>query len=121
MMSVPHPDMRLEVISALTALASPQHQSLQWRVVEEGFDYYDDLTLNINILYDDCQVLPNPSQQGRSGAEPEVESFQALNAALTPLLDELGERPDSDYVPHERWPAVVSAAQRALDVMRQSD
>jgi hypothetical protein len=43
------------------ALVDPQHQRLRWGRVEEGVRYYDDLDINVHILYDDCQVLPSPN------------------------------------------------------------
>jgi len=58
--SVKFPDMRLEVIAAVRSLSDPQHQQARWGQVEEGVNYYDDLTLDVHTLYDDCMVLPLP-------------------------------------------------------------
>jgi hypothetical protein len=83
--------------------------------------YYDDLDLNIHILYDDCCVLPDPSiRVGSVLFEHENGVFVDLNRQLEPLLDELGDSPDSVYMGDRRWPRVVAAAGRALELMRQS-
>ena len=59
---VTFPDMRLQVVAALRSLSDVPHQQARWARVEEGVDYYDDLTLNVHILYDDCAVLPEPGR-----------------------------------------------------------
>jgi hypothetical protein len=120
--SVEFPAMRDEVVAALRSLADPQHQRTHWGVSEPGVNYYDDLTLNVHILYDDSQVLPDPSAAvGAVLSEGEVDPLRTVHDALGPILDELGDRPDSDYLADTRWPAVVAAAQSALDAMRQSE
>jgi len=120
--SVGFPAMRDEVIAALGSLADPQHQQLRWGVNEPGVNYYDDLTLNIHVLYDDSQVLPNPSAAlGAVLHDEEVDAFLALHTALEPLLDELGDRPDRDYIADPRWPSVIAAARAALEAMRNSE
>ena len=114
--------MRHEVISALTSLSDPWHQVHRWGRFEEGVSYYDDLTMNVNILFDDCQVLPDPAScVGDILFEGEVSAFLALNAALGPMIDDLGDRSDQDYLDDSRWAAVVDAASKALLAMRSSD
>ena len=44
------PDMRLQVVAALRSLSDVQHQRARWGRVEEGVNYYDDLSLNVHIL-----------------------------------------------------------------------
>lgn len=121
MTTVQFPDMRLEVIAALRALADPQRQQ-SWGKVEEGVSSYDDLTLNVHILYDDCQVLPDPSAAVGSVLEAsEVDALRAVHEVLNPLLDELGDKPDSEYVGDPRWRSVVAAAGEALRSMAASE
>lgn len=122
MSAVEFPEMRDQVISALRSLADPDHQRLRWGRAEEGVNYYDDLTLNVHILYDDCQVLPSPESTVLTVLhEREVPAFRALDAVLNPLFVDLGERPDSEFLADLRWPRVVEAARDALAVMEESD
>lgn len=121
MTGVQFPDMRLEVISALRALSDPDQQR-SWGKAEGDVPYYDDLTLNVHVLYDDCQVLPDPSDRvGSVLHEGEVVCLRTVHNALNPLLDELGEKPDAEYLDDPRWPTVMSAAAEALRVMEVSD
>jgi hypothetical protein len=118
---VEFPEMRDQVIASLQSLADPSHQEVRWGRYEEGVSYFDDLTLNVHVLYDDCQVLPDPSRSvGAVLYEDEVQALRGLNAALGPMLDDLRDSPDSDYLADPRWPQVVDAARAALDVMRSS-
>jgi hypothetical protein len=120
--SITYPEMRLQVIEAVRALADPHHQRTRWGRYEEGVNYYDDLALNVHILYDDCMVLPEPH-----GAVPtvlhaqEVSIFSELEKALGPMLDELQGEADDVYMRDPRWSRVVETAARALAVMEQCD
>jgi len=115
------PHMRLEVVAALRSLSDPQRQK-KWGKVEDGVNYYDDLTLNVNILYDDCQVLPDPSLSIGSILYPsEVKVLRAVHEALNPLLNNLGDKPDSDYLADPQWPAVMVAAKEALQTMIENE
>lgn len=113
--------MRDEVQTALRSLSDVVHQQTKWGKHEAGVNYYDDLTLNIHILYDDCRVLPHPEVAVpavlRSSETP---AFLTLESVLGPLLDELRDRPDHEYPLDARWPAVVQAAADALRVMESS-
>lgn len=116
------PEMRLEVIGAVRALSDPEYQERQWGHYEEGVNFYDDLKLNVHILYDDTMVLPDP--EGAVSTilyAEEVPALSAIDRALGPLLDQLGDQPDSDYLAHPGWPAVVRAAAAALTEMRRAD
>lgn len=120
--SIRFPEMRAEVIAALRSLADTRHQRQRWGVAEDGVNYYDDLTLNVHVLYDDCQVLPDPSIAiGSVIYDREANAFLALRDVLEPLLDDLGDRPDCDYISDVRWSGVVEAAEGVLEVMRLSD
>ncbi|GMA87474.1 hypothetical protein GCM10025868_27240 [Angustibacter aerolatus] len=80
-----------------------------------GRHYYDDLDLCVHVLYDDCEVLPDPRRALGAVLRPaDVPSLQALYVVLDPLLTRLGDRPDADYMAEPAWPAVVQAAQAAL-------
>jgi hypothetical protein len=113
------PSMRAEVIEALRALSDPVHQRTRWGRFEPGVDYYDDLDMNIHILYDDCAVLPDPASSVRSLLRPtEVATLSAVDSVLGPLIRELGDRPDEDYMAHPGWADVVEASAAALAAMQ---
>lgn len=119
---VTFPEMRLQVVAALRSLSDVPHQQARWGRVEEGVDYYDDLTLNVHILYDDCAVLPEPGGSVGTIIYPqEVPAFAELAGALGPMLDDLDDAADDIYTRDPRWPAVVQAARSALVAMRRSD
>lgn len=122
--SVRYPEMRHQVFSAVSALADPQYQQRVWldRIYPHE-NYYDDLDLNISILYDDTSVLSDSaSTMGQILANhEEVERFRSLAELLDPIIDELGDSPDSRYMSHPGWPAVVDAAKSALAVMRSTE
>lgn len=122
MTEVRYPQLRDEVIAALRSLASRTHQRLRWGVVQDGVAYYEDLTLVVNVLYDDAQVLPVPQRAvGSVIYDNEVSALSEVNAALAPLLDELGEAPDEVYTSDERWPAVLAAAGSALHALEAGE
>jgi hypothetical protein len=119
---VEFPEMRMEVIAALRSLGNRQHQETRWGRVENGVNYYDDLTINVHTLYDDCMVLPEPSQAVPDVLhQEEVPVFQDLERALGPMIHDLGDRPDADYLSDPRWVTVVHAARAALAVMQTQD
>jgi hypothetical protein len=120
MSNVEFPAMRDEVISALQSLADPEYQRTRWGVSVPGDSYYDDLTLNVHILYDDTKVLPDPeSTVGTVIVDSDVAGLAALENALRPLLDEFGDSPDVTYVSDPRWSDVVAAARNALEAMNR--
>ena len=114
------PEMRDQLIASLLSLSDLEGQTSRWGHHEEGVDYYDDLTLNVHVLYDDCEVLPDPaSSVGTVLYEEEVDALAGVQAALGPMLDDLQDSPDDVYLADPRWPAVVEAAKAALDAMRR--
>lgn len=120
MKSVEFPDMRLNAISALMSLADSAKQDM-WGQDFDGL-YYDDLTMDVNILYDDCEVLPNPEISVGSVVHlSEVAALREVDKALRPLLDELGESPDEAYRAHPGWGKVMAAAAEALRQMEPND
>jgi hypothetical protein len=120
--NVEFPSMRAEVIGALRALSDPEHQRGTWGKYEPGVPYYDDLDMNVHILYDDAQVLPDPESAVSSLLyESEVSALQAVDAVLGRMIQDLGDRPDAEYLSDPRWSAVVRAAGDALAVMETRD
>ncbi len=114
--------MRLEVISALRSLSDRPHQQSRWGRYAEGVNYYDDLTLNVHTLYDDCAVLPEPKDAVPEVLrEEEVQVFRDLETTLGPMIRDLGEQRDDAYTSDSRWPGVIDSAVRALAVMQRYD
>ena len=120
MSDVEYPAMRREVMRALAAFSDPEYQERVW--VQRNYpdpNFYDDLTQNVHVLYDDCQVLPDPVSRLRwvllDGDE--LKRLRALDGVLGPMIDELGEAPDATYLQDSRWPSVMSTASRALSAM----
>lgn len=120
MTDVEFPAMRREVAGALASLADPGYQRRAW--IDRQFDTpnaYEDLTLVLNILYDDTQVLPDPRQ--RIGtvliAGSEIDALEALARPLTTVLDRLGNAETSTYLAAAEWPEVVRSAAVALASM----
>nr|BFD88403.1 hypothetical protein StreXyl84_78040 [Streptomyces sp. Xyl84] len=117
------PQMREQIVSALHALADPDHQRRVW--IERQYPhpgYFDDLTLNINILYDDTAVLDDPSAAIgttlRSTSEAQV--MQRLADRLNEVLDAVDpEAEDSAYLRHPLWPGIVEAATQAYAALTQ--
>lgn len=119
--NVEFPSMRAEVIGALRALSDPEHQRVTWGKYESGVSYYDDLDMNVHILYDDAQVLPDPESAVPSLLyESEVSALQAVHAVLGQMIQDLGDSPDAEYLSDARWADVVRAAREALAVMKTS-
>ncbi|TWF93477.1 SCO4402 family protein [Saccharopolyspora dendranthemae] len=118
-----YPEMRAEVIDAVTSLADPDYQQKVWirrEYPQPGF--YDDLTTNINILFDDICVLPDPQTRVGIVLHPnEVDVMKALSDVLEPLVDELGDASDAQYLNHPQWARVVAAARHARQTLIQSD
>jgi len=114
--------MRHEVIAATRSLSDPAHQRTRWGKYDPDVNYYDDLSLCVHVLYDDCRVLPSPESAVPAVLYPdEVASFRELEAALGPLIVDLGDRPDADYLADPRWGLVVEAASKALRLMEASE
>lgn len=116
------PAMRLEIIEAMRSLSDVEHQRRQWGNYDAQINYYDDLRLNVQMLYDDIAVLPDPAASVPDLLHAsEVDALAGVDLALRPLIDDLGAADDSRYTRDPRWASVVSAAAHALDAMRASD
>lgn len=117
---VEFPAMRLEVAAALASLADPGYQVRAW--LEHRFEApgaYEDLSMVLHILYDDIQVLPDPSRRIGSvlisGAE--VDALGRLAGPLTAVVDRLGDVEVVAYLDAPEWPQIVDAASIALASM----
>lgn len=119
--SVEFPAMRSEVLAALGSLSDRSYQHDRWGHVEPGVNFYDDLTLSVHILYDDCAVLPNPSERlGTVLLPDDIDVLVRLHEALGPMLADLGDNPDSAYLADPRWDSVLAAAQAAEAAMKSN-
>lgn len=116
------PAMRQQTLMALIALADPEYQERVWiqrHYPRDGF--YDDLTMNINVLYDN--VLPEPQSRVGTVLRSESESAELLRLeqVLGPLIDDLGDASDGEYISDRRWSDVVAAAATAAAEMKSND
>lgn len=121
MTDVRYPEMRKSVIEALESFADPDYQRRVW--INHEFpqeNFYDDLDVNVSILYDDCVVVPDP--RSRIGTVlvdgPEVGRLIELDQVLGPMIRRLGNAPDAIYLGDSEWPLVVAAARAALAAMQ---
>ncbi|MGH9214608.1 MAG: SCO4402 family protein [Acidimicrobiales bacterium] len=118
--AVKFPAMRREVMRALAALADQPYQQQVWfghKYPHE--DYFDDLTVCVHILYDDAQVLPEPSSRVGSVLldGDELARLRQLGAVLDVLLESHGDAPDVEYLSDLRWANVARSAGLALAAM----
>ncbi len=120
MTNVRYPEMRRSVIEALASFADPDYQRRVW--INREFpqeNFYDDLDVNVSILYDDCVVVPDP--RSRIGTVlvdgPEIDRLIELDQVLGPMIRRLGNAPDATYLADSEWPLVVAAARAALAAM----
>lgn len=113
--------MRAEVVRAVSALADPEYQRRVWlRREYPRDDFYDDLTINVHILFDDSEVLPEPAHRvGWVVLETELPALAVLGQRLDAVVSDLGEAADEEYLADPRWDGVVAAAARAHAAMRQ--
>lgn len=119
---IQYPEMRAQVITSLRSLSDLEHQRTQWGKVTDDEGHYDDLDLNVHVLYDDTTVLPDPVESvGSIITADEVDVLEKLNSVLEPIIDELGDEPDAAYLAHPGWNAVVSAAADAVQVLERND
>lgn len=120
--SVEFPERRGEVISAVRALSDPEYQQRVWieRVYPQP-EFFDDFTLNVNIL-GDAGVWDSPRETiGYTLVSvAEAEAMESLIARLEEALEGVGsESPDSDFLASSFWPGVVEAARNALALLTQ--
>ena len=119
---IQYPEMRAQVVTSLRSLSNLEHQRTQWGKASEDGAYYDDLDLNVHVLYDDTTVLPDPVESvGSIIMADEVGVLEKFNSVLEPIIDELGDEPDAVYLAHPGWNAVINAAAEAVQVMERND
>lgn len=121
---VSFPDMRRNVLSAVRALADEEYQRRVWihrDYPHEG--YYDDFTMNLNILFDDTLVLEDPATTLGAvlKSQEEVGAMQALASAINVLMEREGtEHTDAEYVASPLWGDVVRSASVAYGIMTEA-
>lgn len=120
MADVRFPWMRREIIEAVRVLSDPAYQWSAWVRRDLPPGVHDNFTLRVHVLYDDTEVLPDPS--GAVGdlleSAAEAEALRALGEALDAVFRKLGTgRPDEDYLRADDWDAVVARARTALRTM----
>ncbi|AZQ71325.1 MULTISPECIES: SCO4402 family protein [Streptomyces] len=118
--SVQLPDMRAEVISAVRALSDREYQQRVW--IDRQYPspgYYDDFTLNVNVL-DDAAVLddPNSAVGFTLASDEEARAMADLAVSINEVLAAVGsESPDSAFLGSPLWGDVLDAAKNALRVL----
>ncbi|MFD4600826.1 hypothetical protein ACFWPQ_22710 [Streptomyces sp. NPDC058464] len=116
--------MRHNVLSAVEALSDRAHQERVWiGRVYHGEGYFDDFTMNLNILYDDTLVLDDPVAALGTvlASRQEAAALAALGLALEELLGREGtDRSDVEYVASPLWDAVVESAAVAYRIMMEA-
>jgi hypothetical protein len=117
--NVQFPSMRRDVMFALAALADREYQDSVWLGRSPRPGYLDDLTGAVNVLYDDCQVLPDPT--ARLGSVlvdgDEIERLRRVDSVLDVLLADHHGDDDEVFLEDPRWADVIEAAGRALAAM----
>ena len=118
MAGVTFPEMRREVMRALASLAAPDYQQRVWLDPAR----FENLSLDVHVLFDDTEVLPHPESRVGSVlvAGDEVEALTALAGPLDELLDRLADSADGDYLAAEAWPEICRLAGLALAAMVRS-
>lgn len=121
MTDVEFPEMRENVLSAVRALGDAEYQDRVWirrEYPHEG--YFDDFSLNLNILFDDTLVLENPALAlGKIlRSDDEVSAMTELAERIDLVLKAEGpDRSDAEYMESRHWPGVLQAASRAYLVL----
>jgi len=125
MNGVEFPEMRAAVIDAVKALADEEYQRRVWvHKVYPKEGYYDDFSMNVNLLFDDTLVLDGPDRHLGTilATQAEVEAMESLGSSLLELLDAQGrDKSDLEYIEAPEWNSVVVAARRAYERLVRSD
>jgi hypothetical protein len=116
---VRYPHMRREVLRTLASLADRDYQEQAWIRHEHSPPTYEDFRLHIHVLYDDCQVLPEPQKSVGPVLLPgdELVHLLELGRVLDALLDQYGESEDRVFMSDVRWDDVIRQAGLALAAM----
>lgn len=114
--------MRDELLAELRTLGDRAYQERTWPPHSPDYSHYDNFAENVNLLYDDLKVLPDPSSGVGVLLFPEdVAPLEELERVLGPLLDDLADAPVETYLSDRRWDQVVAAAAAALEVLAQRE
>ena len=119
-MTIEFPQMREEVLEALEVLADADLQNQHWQNPRyplpcRDFDWV------VRALYD-TPALPSPSLVvGTFLYADEEAPLLALDVVLDPMIAELQDVPDAEYMAHRDWPEVVRLAGVAAAVLRERD
>jgi hypothetical protein len=120
MNGVKYPAMRRRVMFALACLADREYQARVWvRREAPTPGYVDDFGEVVHALYDDCQVLPDPggAVEWTLVEGDEIDALRRLGNVLTPLIDTIGDQPDTAYLAAPQWEDVVRHAAISLAAM----
>lgn len=115
-----YPSMRWAVLDALASLADEEYQRQIWIGSSTSTrDVFDDLSLNVNILFDDCEVLPDPERALGAVLVPgdDLGRLRRLGEVLSSLIDRHGNEPDIKYLNDTEWKEVIRLAGLALAAM----
>lgn len=119
-MTAKYPSMRWSVLDAVASLADEEYQRQMWVGTSAPTPgVFDDLTLNVNILFDDCEVLPDPTRALGAVLVPgdDMGRLRRLGEVLSSLIDRHGSEPDINYLNDPEWKEVVRLAGLALAAM----
>ena len=114
------PRARRQTIISIAALSDRPYQERVWLRRELPFpDYYDELDLNIHVLFDDLCILPHPGPADHQVLlpGPEVGRLAALGTVFDSMIRRLGDLGDADYLSDPQWPEIVDLAQRCLPAL----
>ncbi|ARN82179.1 hypothetical protein DSM21852_15650 [Methylocystis bryophila] len=120
MPNIRFPDMRMNVLGNLEALADREHQERCW-VRHEAYDCFDEV---IHALFDDSSFEDGP--RSAVGAllfeEGEADRIKTVMDLIDALFAKYGKKlSDKGYMATPEWPAIIAAAKQAFEAMKQND
>jgi hypothetical protein len=121
---VKYPQWRERVINAVRALSDVDRQRRVWVEGEPlPAGLQDSLDYRIHILFDDGDILPDPSHHigVTLRDQREAEALRPLGRALDEMMRDLGDVPDEQYLADPRWSDVVEYAGAALKVLTSDE
>ncbi|MGV9296830.1 SCO4402 family protein [Amycolatopsis sp. NPDC003676] len=124
MSGIRFPGIRAQIVSAVVSLSDRDYQERVWIRRELPHpDYYDEFDLAVHSLFDDSQILPAPAPGcvGELIYADEEFPLARLGEVLGPLVDELGDVPDADYLNSPQWPEVIRRAKAVREIMERNE
>lgn len=107
--------MREEVFRAIRALSDRGYQDRVWNCKNPVDSFYDELNLNVHILFDDTEVFSAPeSAVGYYLYADEVSSFREVGPFYDALIDALGDQSQEVYLSDPRWGNIVQRAKSTM-------